>query len=129
VPRHVAGNLPAQDPALYVSGAEVQARLHSGVDDLVQSIREPVEVTWSFIREAEAGHAEPDLVRAEEHFQHLQVRAVEGEVPRRVLGVRRRDKRRPGGGRARCPGCRPRPPVGSPPRVARSPSSTCRSSS
>jgi hypothetical protein len=37
------GDFPAQDLALYVSSAEVQTRQDAGVDDLVQSIREPID--------------------------------------------------------------------------------------
>src|SRR5207249_549701 len=76
--------------------AEVQARPNAGVDDLLERVRKSVEVA-RFAWEAGAYHAEPDLVRAEEHLQHLKVRAVATEVPRWVLGVRRCEKRCPGG--------------------------------
>jgi hypothetical protein len=52
---------------LYVSGAEVQSRIHAGVDDLVQSIREPIEVA-RFTWETAARHTELDLICAEEYF-------------------------------------------------------------
>src|SRR5207253_5100464 len=45
--------------------------------------------------ETGAYHAEANRVRAEEHSQYLKVRAVATEMPVWVLGVRRREERRP----------------------------------
>ena len=77
---HVVNHLPAENLRLYVGSAEVQARPDAGVDDLLESVRESVEVA-RFAWETGAYHAEPDLVGAEEHLQHLEVRAVATEVP------------------------------------------------
>ena len=60
----------------------------------VEGLREPVEEARLTV-ELAARHAERDLVGAEEHLQHAQVRAVEAEVPGRVLGVGRGEERRP----------------------------------
>ena len=65
--RHVIGDFPAQGLRLYVSSAEMQAGPDAGVDDLLEGIREPVEVA-GFTRKTAARHAESDLVRAEEHL-------------------------------------------------------------
>src|SRR5213080_1976862 len=94
VRRHVVDHLPAENLRLYVGSAEVQARPDAGVDDLLEGIREPVEVA-GFTRKTAARHAESDLVRSEEHLQHLEVRTVAREVARRVFRVRRREKWRP----------------------------------
>jgi len=94
--RHVPDDVPSEEPGLEIGRPVVQTRPDPGVDDLVERLREPIEearLSW----EARARHAERDLVRAEEPPQHAQVRAVEAEVARRVIGVRRRDERRPRG--------------------------------
>ena len=72
----------------------MEARPDAGVDDLLEGLREPVEVPRLTV-EAAACHIEPDLVGAEEHLQHLKVRTVQTEVPGRVLGVGRGEERRP----------------------------------
>src|SRR5205814_10639075 len=77
---HVVDHLPAENLLLYVSIAEVQARPDAGIDDLLESVRESVEVA-RFARETGAYHAEADIIRAEEHVQYLEVRAVATEVP------------------------------------------------
>src|SRR5206468_5098622 len=90
--RHVIGDFPAQGLRLYVGSAEMQAGPDAGVDDLLEGIREPVEVA-GFTRKTAARHAESDLVRAEEHLQHLEVRTVAREVARRVFRVDRKSTR------------------------------------
>src|SRR5947207_14568922 len=91
---HVVDHLPAENLRLYVGSAEVQARPDAGIDDLLESVRELIEVA-RFARETGAYHAEADIIRAEEHVQYLEVRAAATEVPLWVLGVRRREERRP----------------------------------
>jgi hypothetical protein len=70
--RHVMRDLPAENLRLHVGGTEVEAGPHTGADDLPESPRETVEVA-RLPREADARHAEPDLVRAEELLQHSEV--------------------------------------------------------
>src|SRR5829696_9802123 len=61
VPCHVLGDVPAEDDRLHVGGAVVEAGPDAGLDDLVERLREPVEVARRLTREAAARHVEADL--------------------------------------------------------------------
>src|SRR6266849_10802304 len=92
--RHVLNDLSTEGLRLHIGGAVVEARPDARLDDLLERLREPFEVP-RLTSEAAARHIEPDLVGAEEHLQHAQLRTVETKVPGRVLGIRRGDERRP----------------------------------
>ena len=88
----VVGDLLAEHRSLHVGGAEVDAGPHSGVDDLLERVREPVEAPrgTGFVAEG----AEGDLVGAEEVLERVHERAGRAGVPRGVVGEGRRDERR-----------------------------------
>src|SRR6267378_4739574 len=92
--RHVLNDLSTEGLRLHIGGAVVEARPDARLDDLLERLREPVEVP-GLTSEAAARHIKPDLVGAEEHLQHAQVRTVKTQVPGRVLGVRRGEERCP----------------------------------
>src|SRR6266516_5959355 len=77
--RHVAGHLLAESVRLHVRRAEVQTRPDAGLDDLLERLREPVEVP-RLARKAAAGQVEPDRVGTEEHLQHAQLGTVQTGV-------------------------------------------------
>jgi hypothetical protein len=63
------GNFLAEHRSLHVGGAEVDAAPHSGVDDLLERVREAVEAPRGTRFVAEG--TERDLVGAEEVFQRV----------------------------------------------------------
>ena len=87
------GDLIAERGSLRVGGAEVDAAPHSGVDDLLERVRKPVEAPrgTGFVAEG----AEGDFVGAEEVLQRVHECTGGAGVPRRVIGEGRRDERRP----------------------------------
>src|SRR5882672_5394648 len=92
MPLEVVGDLFAELGSLLVGGAEVDAGPHSGVDDLLERVREPVEAPrgTGFVAEG----AEGDPVGAKEVPERVRERGSRGGVPRGVVGERRRDERR-----------------------------------
>src|SRR6266480_7095903 len=88
----VVGDLMAEHGSLRVGGAEVDAGPHSGVDDLLERVREPVEAPrgTGFVAES----AEGDFVGAEEVMQRVHERAGRAGVPRGVVGEGRRYEQR-----------------------------------
>ena len=60
----------------------MQARPDARLGHLLEGLREPVEVAClTGGRRRPARHAEPDVVRLEEHLQDAEVCAVEAEIP------------------------------------------------
>ena len=88
----VVGDLLAELGSLLVGGAEVDAGPHSGVDDLFERVREPVEAPrgTGFVAEG----AEADPVSAEEVLERVRERSGRGGVSRGVVGEWRRNQRR-----------------------------------
>lgn len=88
----VAGDLLAEPGSLLVGGAEMDAGPHSGVDDLFERVREPVEAPrgTGFV----AKGAEGDSVSAEEVLERVRERSGRGGVSRGVVGEGRRNQRR-----------------------------------
>ena len=76
----IVGDLFAEHGSLRVGGAEVDAGPHSGVDDLLVRVREPVEAPrgTGFVAEG----AEGDLVGAEEALQRVHERTGRAAVAR-----------------------------------------------
>ena len=74
----VAGDLLAEPGSLLVGGAEMDASPHSGVDDLVERVREPVEAPrgTGFVAEG----AEGDPVGAEEVPERVRERSGRGAM-------------------------------------------------
>src|SRR6478735_8389964 len=79
----VLGDLLAELGSLLIGGAEMDAGPHSGVDDLLERIREPVEAPrgTGFVAES----AEANLVGAEEVLQRVRERSGRGGVARGVI--------------------------------------------
>ena len=88
----VVGDLLAEHGSLLVGGAEMDAGPDSGVDDLLERIREPVEAPRraGFVAEG----AESDLVGAEEVLERVHECTGRAGVPRGVIGEGRREERR-----------------------------------
>src|SRR5882762_2865967 len=78
----VVGDLLAEPGSLLVGGAEMDASPHSGVDDLLERVREPVEAPrgTGFVAEG----AEGDPVGAEEVLERVHERSGRAGVARRV---------------------------------------------
>jgi pimeloyl-ACP methyl ester carboxylesterase len=89
----VASDLLADALALLVRGPEVDPGPDASVDDLVDRLREPGEVTP---QAGVVGVVPRDPVRPEELSERLDDRAAQARVPRRVLRMGRvRNQRRP----------------------------------
>jgi hypothetical protein len=88
----VVGDLLAEHRSLRVGGAEVDAAPHSGVDDLLERVREAVEAPRGagFIAEG----AEGDFVSAEEVLERVNDCTTIGGVSRGVVGEGRRSRAR-----------------------------------
>ena len=88
----VVGDLLAELGSLLVGGAEMDAGPHSGVDDLFERVREPVEAPrgTGFVAEG----AEGDPVGAEEVLERVRECSGRGGVSRGVVGEWRREQRR-----------------------------------
>ena len=78
MPLEVVGDLLAEHGALHVGGAEVDAGPHSGVDDLLGRVREPIEAArgTGFVAEG----AEGNLVGAEEILERVRERSGRAAV-------------------------------------------------
>ena len=85
----VLRDLLAEHGSLRVSGAEVDSGPHSGVDELLERVRQAVE-TPSCARLIAKG-AEGDLVGAEEVLERVHDCTSPAGVPRGVVGEGRRD--------------------------------------
>src|SRR5262245_44240955 len=92
--RHVVLDLAPEVLRLDVGGPVVQAGPDPRVDDLLERVGEPIELA-ELAREGQGRRLVGDLVHAEEVLQDVQVRAVEAEVPGRMVRVWRRDQRCP----------------------------------
>ena len=88
----VVGDLLAEPGSLLVGGAEVDAAPHSGVDDLLERVREALEASGStgFVAEG----TERDPVCAEEVFQRVHDGTAHAAMARGVVGEGWRDEQR-----------------------------------
>ena len=88
----VVGDLLAELSSLLVGGPEMDASPHSGVDDLFERVREPIEAPrrTGFVAEG----AEGNPVGAEEVLQCVRERSGRGGVARGVIREWRREERR-----------------------------------
>ena len=88
----IMGDLLAEPGSLLVGGAEMDASPHSGVDDLFERVREPVEAPrgTGFVTES----AEGDPVSAEEVLERVRERSGRGGMSRGVVGEWWRNQRR-----------------------------------
>ena len=88
----VVGDLLAELGSLLIGGAEMDAGPHSGVDDLLERIREPIVAPrgTGFVAES----AEGDPVGAEEVLQRVRERSGRAAVARGMVGEGRREERR-----------------------------------
>jgi hypothetical protein len=90
VPPEIVSDLLAEHGTLRVGGAEVDARPHAGVDDLLEHVREPLEAPRGTRFVAERGDG--DLVGAEKVLERVYERTSPAGVPRGMVRERRRDK-------------------------------------
>src|SRR4029077_14389470 len=81
--RSVVGDLLADLGSLLVGGAEMDAGPHSGVDDFLERIREPIVAPRGAGFVAESAEANP--VGAEEVLQRVRERSGRGGVARGVI--------------------------------------------
>ncbi len=88
----VLGDLLAELGSLLIGGAEMDAGPHSGVDDLFERIREPVEAPRGTRFVAEGAEGYP--VGAEEVLKRVRERSGRGGVARGVIREWRREQRR-----------------------------------
>ena len=88
----VVSDLLAEDGSLRVGGAEVDPAPYSGVDDLLECVRQALKAArgTGFVAE----RAEADLVGAEKVLERVNDCTAYAGVPRGVVGEGRRDKRR-----------------------------------
>ena len=88
----VVGDRLAELGSLLIGGAEMDASPHSGVDDFLERIREPIVAPrgTGFVAEG----AEADPVGAEEVLERVHKRTGRAGVSRGVIGEWRRDQRR-----------------------------------
>src|SRR6266511_4868169 len=91
-------DLLAEDGSLDIGGAEVDPAPDTGVDDLLERVREAVEapVRTRGRRALVADGREADPVGAEERLQRVRGRSTEAGVTRWMVGEARRDQRRAG---------------------------------
>ena len=88
----VVGDLLAELGSLLIGGAEMDAGPYSGVDDLLERIRESVEAPRGTGFVAESAEANP--VGAEEVLKRVRERSGRGGVSRGVIRKGRREERR-----------------------------------
>jgi hypothetical protein len=100
VPALPTGDLLAEQCTLRVRGSEVDPAPDAGVDDLLERLREALEVP-RLRGEPRALDVERDPVGTEEVLHHVQRRAGHAAVARRVVREARRRQRRDRGGRRR----------------------------
>src|SRR4029453_17068447 len=93
----VVGDLVSEHGALRVGGTEVNAPQDSGVDDLLQHVREAFKTPCGprFF----ANRGEIDFLRLAEVLQRAQECSGSAGMPGWVIGEWRRDERRRGGNR------------------------------